>query len=189
MTEVGLVPAESHQEVIWAEYEAYARTALAQLRRVREGTSIHEDHMRNRQAIVHWLLAHTRALERRVRDNKTYYSVVDPVAFRDGVKQLLAEIQRIKSEGDYEAAGTFLERYGIHFDPSLRDEIVARTDALNLPAYSALVQPRLEPVRDESGTIVNVNISYPCDLATQMLEYSEHHRPRPEPRRAAALAR
>jgi len=148
MTEVGLVPAESHQEVIWAEYEAYARTALVQLRRVREGTSIHEDHMRNRQAIVHWLLAHTRAIERRVRDNKTYYSVVDPVAFRDGVKQLLAEIQRIKSEGDYEAAGTFLERYGIHFDPSLRDEIVARTDVLNLPAYSALVQPRLEPVRD-----------------------------------------
>jgi dipeptidyl-peptidase-3 len=189
MTEVGLVPAESHQDVIWAEYEAYARTALVQLRRVREGTSIHEDHMRNRQAIVHWLLEHTRAIERRVRDNKSYYSVVDQMAFRDGVKTLLAEIQRIKSEGDYEAAGIFLERFGIHFDPALRDEIVARTDALNLPAYSALVQPKLDPVRDEAGTIVDVRISYPCDLATQMFEYSERHRRRPEPLRAAALAR
>jgi dipeptidyl-peptidase-3 len=189
MAEVGLVPAESHNEVIWAEYEAYARTALVQLRRVREGTSIHEDHMRNRQAIVHWLLANTRALEHRVRDHKTYYTVVDPAAFREGVKQLLAEIQRIKSEGDYTAAGDFLERYGIHFDPALRDEIVARTDVLNLPAYSALVQPKLEPVRDESGSITDVRISYPCDLTTQMFEYSDRHRRREEPRRAAALAR
>jgi dipeptidyl-peptidase III len=189
MAEIGLVPPESLQDVIWAEYEAYARTALVQLRRVREGTSIHEDHMRNRQAIVHWLLENTQAIERHVRDHKTYYTVVDPIAFRGGVKQLLAEVQRIKSEGDYDAAGAFLERYGIHFDPALRDEIVARTDALNLPAYSALVQPKLVPVRDDSGNVIDVQISYPCDLATQMFEYSERNRRRPEPRRAAALAR
>ena len=128
-------------------------------------------------------------MERRVRDHKTYYTVLDRAAFRDGVKRLLAEIQRIKSEGDYAAAGDFLDRYGIHFDPALRDEIVARTDALNLPAYSALVQPKLDPVRDESGTITDVRISYPCDLTTQMLEYSDGHRRREEPRRAAALAR
>jgi dipeptidyl-peptidase III len=190
MVEIGLVPPESHQDVIWAEYEAYARTALVQLRRLREGTLIHEDHMRNRQAIVHWLLEHTRAIEHRVRDGKTYYVMVDPAAFRAGVKQLLGEIQRIKSEGDYAAAGAFLERYGIHFDPSLRDEILVRTDALNLAAYVALVQPRLEPVRDEAGAIVDVRISYPCDLTTQMLEYADlNGGRRREPRRAAALAR
>jgi dipeptidyl-peptidase-3 len=189
MVETGLVPPESHQDVIRAEYEAYARTALVQLRRLREGTMIHEDHMRNRQAIVYWLLEHTRAIEHRVRDGKTYYVMVDPAAFRAGVKELLGEIQRIKSEGDYAAAGAFLERYGIHFDPSLRDEILVRTDALNLPAYTALVQPRLEPVRDETGAIVDVRISYPCDLTTQMLEYADLNDGRREPRRAAALAR
>jgi dipeptidyl-peptidase-3 len=189
MVEIGLIPAESHQDVILAEYEAYSRTALVQLRRVREGTSIHEDHMRNRQAIVHWLLANTNAIEHRSRDGKTYYVMVNTQAFRDGVKQLLAEIQRIKSEGDYAAAGEFLERYGIHFDPSLRDEIVSRTDALNLPAYTALVQPKLEAVRDEDGTITDVRISYPCDLTKQMLGYSERYsRRRQRTARAAALA-
>jgi len=189
LARIGVVPAESQDDIVLAEYEAYARTALVQLRRVREGTSIHEDHMRNRQAIVHWLLENTRSIEHRVRDNKTYYSVVDADAFREGVKQLLAEIQRVKSEGDYEAAGAFLEKYGIHFDPALRDEILARTDALNLPAYSALVQPKLEPVKDESGVLVDVRITYPCDLTAQMLEYSDQQRRRPSPRRAAALAR
>jgi dipeptidyl-peptidase-3 len=190
MVEVGLVPAEAHQDVILAEYEGYARTALVQLRRVREGTSIHEDHMRNRQAIVHWLLENTNAIERRIRDHKTYYVMVDQAAFRDGVKRLLAEIQRVKSEGDYAAAGAFLDRYGIHFSATLRDEILVRTDALNLPAYTALVQPTLEPVRDETGTIVDVRIAYPCDLMAQMLDYSDRHgRRRRETTHAAALAR
>jgi dipeptidyl-peptidase-3 len=175
MVELGLIPAEAREEVILAEYEGYARTALVQLRRVREGTHIHEDHMRNRQAIVHWLLENTNAIDRRIRDHKTYYVMVDAAAFRAGVQRLLAEIQRIKAEGDYEAAGAFLERYGIHFDPALRDEILVRTDALDLPSYTALVQPRLEPVRDETGTIVDVRISYPRDLMTQMLEYSERY--------------
>jgi dipeptidyl-peptidase-3 len=190
MVEVGLVPADAHQDVILAEYEGYARTALVQLRRVREGTSIHEDHMRNRQAIVYWLLEHTTAIERRLRDHKTYYVMVDAAAFREGVKQLLGEIQRIKSEGDYAAAGAFLDRYGIHFNAGLRDEILARTDALNLPAYTALVQPLLEPVRDEAGTIVDARISYPCDLMVQMLDYSARYgRRRREATQTAALAR
>ncbi len=175
MVELGLIPADAQREVVLAEYEGYARTALVQLRRVREGTHIHEDHMRNRQAIVLWLLDHTNAIERRIRGDKTYYVMVDAEAFRAGVSKLLTEIQRIKAEGDYAAAGAFLERYGIHFDPALRDEIVARTDALDLPAYTALVQPRLEPVRDESDTIVDVQITYPRDLTAQMLEYSERY--------------
>ena len=122
--EIGLVPAEHQPEVVITEYEAYARNVLVQLRRMREGTTIEEDHMRNRQMIVQWLMAHTNAIERRQRDGKTYYVMVDPQAFRDGCGQLLAEVQRIKSEGDYAAAKALFESYGIHFDPALRDEIV-----------------------------------------------------------------
>jgi len=169
---LGLVPADEQETIVRAEYEAYARNALVQLRRVREGTSIEEDHMRNRQAIVHWLMANARAIETRVRDGKTYYVVVDTGEFHRGVARLLHEVQRMKSEGDYEAARAFFERYGVHFDPALRDEVVARVDHLKLPSYTGFVMPKLEPVRDDAGAIVDVAISYPCDLARQMLEYS-----------------
>lgn len=173
---LGLVPAPHHAAIVRAEYEAYARNALTQLRRVREGTQLEEDHMRNRQAIVHWLMAHTRAIETRRRDGRTFYVATDVDAFRDGVARLLAEVQRIKSEGDYAAARTLFETYGVHFDASIRDEVVARVDRLKLPSYTGFVMPRLEPVRDESGAIVDVTIAYPCDLTTQMLEYSAARR-------------
>ena len=176
IAECGLLPAEHQDEIVRAEYEAYARNALVQLRRMREGTTIEEDHMRNRQAIVHWLMAHTAAIEVRRRDDKTYYVVVDIAAFHEGVGRLLAEVQRIKSEGDYAAARALFETYGVHFDPALRDEIVARVDRLNLPSYTGFVQPRLEAVRDGSGSIVDVLISYPQDLEQQMLEYSGKRR-------------
>jgi dipeptidyl-peptidase-3 len=175
--EVGLLPAEHQEEIVLAEYEAYARNALVQLRRVREGTTIEEDHMRNRQMIVNWLIANTRAIEVRQRDGKTYNVMVDAQAFREGVGRLLAEVQRIKSEGDYDAARALFESYGIHFHPALRDEIVARVDALNLPSYTGFVQPRLEAVTDANGQIADVRISYPMDLETQMLEYSGKRAP------------
>ena len=128
--------------------------------------------MRNRQLIVHWLMAHTSSIEVRRRDGKTFYVVTDVDAFREGVGRLLAEVQRIKSEADYEAAQALIEAYGVHFDPALRDEIVARVDRLNLPSYTAFVMPRLDAVTDEDGDITDVTISYPLDLTTQMLEYS-----------------
>lgn len=128
--------------------------------------------MRNRQAIVHWLLANTRAIEVRRRDNKTYFVVVDTDAFRKGVARLLAEVQRIKSEGDYPAAKALFETYGIHFDPETRDEVVARVEHLKLSSYTGFVMPKLEPVTDGNGDITDVKISYPCDFMAQMLEYS-----------------
>ena len=131
---------------------------------MREGNQIEQDHMRNRQMIVHWLMANTEAIEHRERDGKTYYVMVDAEAFRAGVATLLAEVQRIKSEGDYDAARTLFETHGIYFDPALRDEVVARVDAVGLPSYSGFVQPRLEPVLDDAGEIVDVAISYPMDL-------------------------
>lgn len=172
VAEVGMLPAEHQAEITRAEYEAYARNALVQLRRVREGETIEEDHMRNRQMIVHWLIANTNAIEVRHRDDKTYYVVTDVEAFREGSGNLLAEVQRIKSEGDYDAARALFEAFGVHFDPVLRDEVVRRVDQLNLPSYSGFVQPRLEAVRDEAGRVVDVTISYPLDLEQQMLEYS-----------------
>jgi dipeptidyl-peptidase-3 len=173
LIEFGLVPEDAHDEIVHTEYESYARNALVQLRRVREGTDIEEDHMRNRQMIVHWLMAHTTAIEVRRRDGKTYYVMTDPKAFREGVGRLLAEVQRIKGEGDYGAALALFTAYGVHFDPALRDEVVARVDHLQLPSYTGFVMPKLEAVTSSSGEIVDVTISYPLDLATQMLEYSE----------------
>jgi dipeptidyl-peptidase-3 len=173
LVEFDLVADDEQEEIVRAEYEGYARNALVQLRRVRQGTHIEEDHMRNRQMIVHWLMAHTTAIERRTRGGKTYYVMTDPEAFREGVGRLLAEVQRIKGEGDYEAARALFEAYGVHFDPALRDEIVARVDHLQLPSYTAFVMPRLEAVTNGAGEIADVIISYPLDFAAQMLEYSE----------------
>jgi len=178
MVELGLIEERDQQEIVLAEYEGYARNALVQLRRVREGTQIEEDHMRNRQMIVGWLLENSNAIEKRVRDGKTYYVMVDADAFHDAVGRLLGEVQRIKAEGDYEAAKSLFERYGVHFDPVLRDEVVARVERLDMPSYTGFVQPRLEPVVDEAGRITDVKISYPLDLTTQMLEYSGKRPPR-----------
>jgi dipeptidyl-peptidase-3 len=172
LVELGILPAADHENIARAEYEAYTRNAIVQLRRVREGTQLEEDHMRNRQMIVRWLMANTKAIEQRTRDGKTYLTMVDVKAFRDGVGKLLAEVQRIKSEGDAAAAAKLFDTHGIHFDPKLRDEVVKRVDALNLPSYSGFVQPKLTAVRDASGTITDVTISYPQDLTTQMLEFS-----------------
>jgi len=172
LVELGIVSAEDHATIVKTEYSYYARNALMQLRRVREGTQLEEDHMRDRHMIVSWLMAHTTAIEARHRDGKTYFVMTDVAAFRDGVARLLAEVQRIKAEGDYEAARQLFDTYGVHFDPALRDEVVARVDALNLPSYTGFVMPRLEAVHGPDGTIADVEISYPLDLTTQMLEYS-----------------
>jgi dipeptidyl-peptidase-3 len=172
LVELGLVPADHAPEIVQAEYEQYTRGVLVQLRRVREGAQLEEDHMRNRQLIIHWLMANTRAVEQRTRDGKSYYVMVDAAAFRDGVRRLLADVQRIKAEGDYDAAKALTEAYGVHFEPALRDEVVARVEALKLPSYSAFVMPRLSPVHDDTGAIRDVEVTYPCDLEAQMLEYS-----------------
>ncbi len=172
LVELGLISAEDHDDVVLAEYEGYTRNALVQLRRMRDSEQIEEDHMRNRQMIIRWLMENTDAIEVRERDGKTYYVTVDEDAFRAGVGVLLGEVQRIKSTGDYEGAREIFESYGIHFDAALRDEVVARVDALELPSYTGFVQPRLEAIRDADGNITDVQISYPLDLTTQMLEYS-----------------
>jgi dipeptidyl-peptidase-3 len=172
LTELGLVDAKDQTEIVQAEYEAYTRNALVQLRRIREGTQIEEDHMRNRQMIVRWLMANSKAIDVRERDGKTYFVMVDAEQFQEGVGRLLAEVQRIKAEGDYAAAVKLFETYGVHFDSRLRDEVVARVDRLKMPSYTGFVQPRLEAIKSADGAISDVKITYPMDLTTQMLEFS-----------------
>jgi dipeptidyl-peptidase-3 len=176
VAELGLLPADHQADIVRAEYEAYARNALVQLRRVREGTEIEEDHMRNRQLVVRWLMANTTAVQARRRDDKTFYVVVDVDAFHAGVGVLLSDVQRIKSQGDHQAARALVESYGVHFDAALRDEILARVERVDLPSYTGFVMPRLEPVRGSDGAIIDVTVSYPLDLKTQMLEYSARAR-------------
>ena len=172
MVALEMVGAADHDDLVRAEYEAYARQAIVQLRRVREGDQIEEDHMRNRQAIVHWLMANTPAVERRVRDGRSFNVVVDVAAFRAGVARLLAEVQRIKATGDYDAAAALVGAFGTRFDVALRDEVLARVDRLKLPAYTAFVMPELQPVRDEAGRVVDATVHHPCDFERQMLEWS-----------------
>ena len=172
LVELGLVDAKDHDEIVQAEYEGYTRNALVQLRRIREGTQIEEDHMRNRQMIVRWLMSNSKAIDVREREGKTFFVMIDGKAFQEGVGRLLAEVQRIKAEGDYEAAVKLFETYGVHFDARLRDEVVARVDRLKMPSYTGFVQPRLTATTSANGQVTDVKISYPMDLATQMLEYS-----------------
>ena len=177
LAELGLVDAKDQNEIVQAEYEGYTRNALVQLRRVREGTQIEEDHMRNRQMIVRWIMANpkspeAKAIDVRERDGKTFFVMIDAKAFQDAVGRLLTEVQRIKSEGDYEAAVKLFDTYGIHFDARLRDEVVGRVDRLKMPSYTGFVQPKLDAVKGADGQISDVKISYPADLTTQMLEYS-----------------
>ena len=177
LVELGVIPAADHDAITRAAYESYTRVALTQLLRVgRDATQLEQDHMRNRQMVVHWLMANTKAIERRTRDGKTYYVMIDPKAFRDGTGQLLAEVQRIKAEGDYEGARKLFDTYGVKLDTKLRDEVIARVEKLNPPAYSGFVMPKLTPVTDASGEITDVKISYPMDLTTQMLEWSKIRR-------------
>jgi dipeptidyl-peptidase-3 len=172
LVDLGLVSAADQDEIVATEYESYTRNALVQLRRVAAGTQLEEDHMRNRQMVVHWLMANTKAIERRERDGKTFYVMVDRTAFRDGVARLLAEVQRIKGEGDYAGAKQLFDKFGIHFDPKLRDQVVTRVAALKLPSYTGFVMPALEPVRAADGSIHDVRISYPADLTAQMLDFA-----------------
>ena len=146
LVELGIIPAADHDNIVRAEYEAYTRNAIVQLRRIREGTQIEEDHMRNRQMIVRWLMANTKAIEERTRDGKTYLVMVDPKAFRDGVGRLLAEVQRIKSEGDYAAAQEAVR----HLRHPLRSEAARRGRGARRQAEPAVLH-RLRDAEADAG--------------------------------------
>jgi len=154
-----------------AAYRDYVVHDLAMLRRVREGDVLEDDHMRATHLIVSWL-AGEGALQVVRRDGKSYLRVVDIGAMRQGVARLLAEVQRIKGEGDAKAARGLVARFANRIDPRLRDEVVDRADRSGIPSYVAYVMPEIVPVRDAAGEVVDARIAYPTDLTLQMLRWS-----------------
>jgi dipeptidyl-peptidase III len=166
---LGLV--QNQEEVARAMYDNAARAPLTQLRRIPKGDTIEEDHQRDRQLIVNYIKDKTGAIEHFDRDGKAFVRVVDYRKMREGVGQLLAELMRIKAEGDYDAIKVLVDRYGVRFDPALRDQVVARVKRLDLPTYWAGINTRLTATTDAAGTVTSVKISYPRDAVRQYLEY------------------
>ncbi len=176
MVELGLVPdAEAYK----AEYYSYMMNGLmTQLVRIEPGCTVEEAHMRNRQLIARWALEHGKAehvVEMVVRDGKTYVRINDYAKLRLLFGELLAEIQRIKSEGDYEAARQLVEKYGVQVDPVLHVEVLQRYRSLHLAPYKGFLNPVYTPQTDAEGNIVDVHISYTEGYAEQMLRYSRDY--------------
>jgi dipeptidyl-peptidase-3 len=169
LQELGLV---SNPDVAKAMYYSAVRVALTQLERNPHGDTIEEDHERNRQLIVNYIRDKTGAIVEEQRNGKTYLALLDFQKMREGVGQLLAELMRIKAEGDYDAIKGLIDKYGVHFDPAIRDQVVARYQKLNLPAYWAGINPELKANFDAQGKISNVDISYPRDYVKEQLGYS-----------------
>jgi len=174
LRELGLV---SHPDVMKAMYYAAARVMLTQLRSTPEGDQIEEDHQRDRQLIANYVMDKTGAIRVAERGGKHYVEVADFEKMREGVGMLLAELMRIKAEGDYDAIKALIDRYGVRFDPKLRDEVVARYERLNLPTYWAGINPELVPTFGAGGRVTNVAISYPRDFARQRLSYAAMYNP------------
>ncbi len=153
-------------------YQQSVRVGLTQLRRIGSSTQIEQDHMKNRQLIAQYLIKNSDAVKVEVKNGKTYYRIVDYDKAHETVGILLAEIMRIKAEGDLKAAKALIDGYGLKVDIKLRDEVQERVKKLDVVAYTGFVMPKLEPVTDAQGTITDIQVTYPCDLAKQMLEYS-----------------
>ncbi|HZN02554.1 MAG TPA: peptidase M49, partial [Candidatus Polarisedimenticolia bacterium] len=162
----------SSPAVAEAAYRDYLLHDLSMLRRVRTGELLEDDHMRATHLIVEWLRAHDGGVEVVSRDGRTYFRVADVPAMRKGVATLLAEVQRIKGEGDRAAARALLDRYATRIDPRLRDEVVARADRAGIPSYMAFVMPEIVPVRDASGEVVDASLEPGGDFTLQMLRFS-----------------
>jgi dipeptidyl-peptidase-3 len=169
LKELGLV---SSDDVGRAMYDASARTLVVQLRRIPKGDTIEEDHQRGRQLTARYIMDKTGGIAVQQRGGKTYAVVTDYKKMREGVGMLLAELMRIKAEGDYDAIKALMDKYGVHFDPKMRDEIVARYKALNLPTYFAGINGDLTATLDGAGKVTKVEISYPRDVVKQQLGYS-----------------
>ena len=170
MKELGLV--SNQDEVMKAMYERAASNLTVQLRRIPRGTTIEEDHQRGRQLIAKYIMDKTGSVAMEKRNGKTYVWVKDYQGFHKGVGMLLAELMRIKAEGDYAAIKKLIDEYGTHFDPALRDEMVARYKKLNLPTYFAGINVDLKADFDDKGKVRSVNIAFPRDFVKQQLAYS-----------------
>ena len=174
LVELGLVPdAEAYK----LQYYTYMMNGLlTQLTRIQPGNEIEEAHMRNRALIARWTLEHYPSAVRLVKhEEKTYVEVSDYEQLREAFAKLLAEIQRIKSEGDFEAAKQLVERYAIHVEPKLHEELLARYKSLGIAPYKGFLNPKMELVSDSEGNATDVRLDYTEAYDEQMLRYSKEY--------------
>lgn len=175
LIQLGLVESE---EVGKAEYDSYIRNGLMlQLRRLKPGEQLEEDHMRNRQIVSQWVYEKgipNNVIEKKIVNGKTYFIINDYDKLRNLFGQLLREVQRIKSEGDYYAAQQLVEGYGVKVDSEIHAEVLRRTEALNIPPYAGFVNPILIPVLKDRQ-IIDIRIEYPTSFKHQMLEYGKKY--------------
>lgn len=180
LVELKLVPSSDAYK---AEYYTFLMNGLmTQLVRIEPGNNVEEAHMRNRQLIARWVFekgAADKAVEMVQKDGKTYVVVNDYQKVRQLFGELLSEIQRIKSTGDFKAARALVENYAVKVDPKLHAEILERYKKLNLAPYKGFVNPKYELVKDKDGKIVDVTVSYDEGYAEQMLRYSKEYSPLP----------
>jgi dipeptidyl-peptidase-3 len=161
-----------------AEYVKYIKNGLVtQLTRIQAGKDIEESHMRNRQLIAQWCFVKgetDHVIEKISRDGKTFFRINDFQKLRTLFGELLKEVQRIKSEGDYEAGKKLVETYGVKVDQSLHQEVLERFKKLRLAPYAGFINPVYLP-EVQNGEITDIHISYPTDYADQMKTYSKEH--------------
>lgn len=178
LVELGIFP---DGETYKAEYYKYIMNGLlTQLTRIEPGKDIEESHMRNRKFVSQWALEKGKddnVIEIVKRNGKTYVKINDYAKLRNLFGQLLAEVQRIKSEGDYEAGRQLVENYGVKVDPVIHQEILKRYQGLNITPYKGFVNPRYTAVKDNKGNITDVKISYDENYIEQMLRYSRDYSP------------
>lgn len=173
LVKLGLTP---NMEAYKSQYYTYMLNGLmTQLVRIEPGKQIEEAHMRNRALIAHWCLENGDAMELFNEGGKTYLKINSYERLREQIAQLLAEIQRIKSEGDFEAARTLVERYAVKVDPKIHQEVQQRYKALNLAPYKGFINPWLLPVYDKDGQIIDIQVNYSESYEHQMLRYSTEY--------------
>lgn len=173
LVELGLTP---NMEAYKSQYYSYFMNGLmTQLIRIKPGHQIEEAHMRNRALIAHWCYENGDAIHLVKRNGKTYLEITDYQQLRGLISTLLAEIQRIKSEGDFDAARDLVERYAVKVDSELHAEILERYERLDLAPYKGFINPQLLPVYDKDGRIADIQVYYGEDYAHQMLRYSQEY--------------
>ena len=173
LVELKLTPDE---EAYKSQYYTYIMNGLmSQLVRITPGNKIEEAHMRNRALIANWCLANGNAISLQKRDGKTYVKINDYEALRSQFATLLAEVQRIKSEGDYEAGRILVETYGVNIDPELHAEVLDRYKRLNIAPYKGFLNPRMLPVYNAQGEIIDISLDYSESYDEQMLRYSRQY--------------
>lgn len=176
MVELGLIETP---DVAKAEYIKYIRNGLmSQLRRIEPGKDIEQAHMRNRQLIAKWVLEKGKehnVIERKQRDGKTFFVINDFEKLRALFGQLLTEVQRIKSEGDYDAGKDLVEKYAVKIDRALHEEVLERYAELNLAAFGGFVNPVFKTVKNDKGEIIDIKVEYSEGYTEQNLRYSKDY--------------